>query len=466
MYDDLAADSWLTIGGENAPTATGLQSVGFDFTDFESGGDLEVASTFGGGLFVVPGEQASATAGPDGRVLIGQFTSAGQMEWTLNLQYRTPDGSSPDVRGVSITFPDQVPGCVDPMACNTDAYAVVDDGSCVYPDGFPNHTLDCDGQCVSDVDGDGVCDPDEIAGCTDEDACNYNALATDDDGSCETPLAIYGSAEYDCAGTCLSDLDGDGICDGLEIGGCTSPVACNYDPTATDDDGSCENVTCAGCIDPSACNYDASATQGDASCEYVDEACEACVAGEVVFQDADGDGVCDGDEYAGCTDPNACNYDPLVDAANGDPALCDTPLSLHGSAYVDCDGTCLNDADLDGVCDEEEVFGCTYSAACNYVPAATQDDGSCTFAAPNEFCDGTCILDLNGDGICDDLSQPGCTYADAYNYDASATVDDGSCTFPQGACQADLDQDGDVTVSDLLDFLVYFADPCEGFSAE
>lgn len=466
LYDDLAADSWLTIGGENAPTATGLQSVGFDFTDFESGGDLEVASTFGGGLFVVPGEQASATAGPDGRVLIGQFTSAGQMEWTLNLQYRTPDGSSPDVRGVSITFPDQVPGCVDPMACNTDAYAVVDDGSCVYPDGFPNHTLDCDGQCVSDVDGDGVCDPDEIAGCTDEDACNYNALATDDDGSCETPLAIYGSAEYDCAGTCLSDLDGDGICDGLEIGGCTSPVACNYDPTATDDDGSCENVTCAGCIDPSACNYDASATQGDASCEYVDEACEACVAGEVVFQDADGDGVCDGDEYAGCTDPNACNYDPLVDAANGDPALCDTPLSLHGSAYVDCDGTCLNDADLDGVCDEEEVFGCTYSAACNYVPAATQDDGSCTFAAPNEFCDGTCILDLNGDGICDDLSQPGCTYADAYNYDASATVDDGSCTFPQGACQADLDQDGDVTVSDLLDFLVYFADPCEGFSAE
>ena len=141
------------------PDRTGLQSVGLDFTDFESGGDLEVASTFGGGLFVVPGEQASATAGPDGRVLIGQFTSAAQMSWTLNIQYRTPDGSSPDVRGVSITFPDQVPGCVDPMACNTDAYAVVDDGSCAYPDGYPNHTLDCEGQCVSDVDGDGVCDP-------------------------------------------------------------------------------------------------------------------------------------------------------------------------------------------------------------------------------------------------------------------------------------------------------------------
>ena len=34
LYDDLAADSWLTIGGENAPTATGLQSVGLDFHAF------------------------------------------------------------------------------------------------------------------------------------------------------------------------------------------------------------------------------------------------------------------------------------------------------------------------------------------------------------------------------------------------------------------------------------------------
>ena len=29
-----------------------------------------------------------------------------------------------------------------------------------------------------------VCDEDEIAGCTDEAACDYSAAATDDDGSC------------------------------------------------------------------------------------------------------------------------------------------------------------------------------------------------------------------------------------------------------------------------------------------
>ena len=36
----------------------------------------------------------------------------------------------------------------------------------------------------NDTDGDGVCDADEIAGCTDATACNYDASATDDDGSC------------------------------------------------------------------------------------------------------------------------------------------------------------------------------------------------------------------------------------------------------------------------------------------
>ena len=44
---------------------------------------------------------------------------------------------------------------------------------------------------------------------------------------------------YDCDNNCFNDLDGDGICDELEITGCTDSTACNYDNTATDDDGSC-----------------------------------------------------------------------------------------------------------------------------------------------------------------------------------------------------------------------------------
>ena len=62
-----------------------------------------------------------------------------------------------------------------------------------------------------DTDGDGVCDPFEIPGCTDSEATNYNPSATDDNGSCVYP--IYG---------------------------CTDPLAGNFDPDADTDDDSCD----------------------------------------------------------------------------------------------------------------------------------------------------------------------------------------------------------------------------------
>ena len=47
-----------------------------------------------------------------------------------------------------------------------------------------------------------------FAGCIDELACNYNDSSAFDDGSC-----IYAEEYYDCDGNCLNDEDGDGICD-------------------------------------------------------------------------------------------------------------------------------------------------------------------------------------------------------------------------------------------------------------
>ena len=115
-----------------------------------------------------------------------------------------------------------------------------------------------------DMDGDGVCDELEVPGCTDESACNYDDAATDDDGSC-TFAADY----YDCDGACLNDEDMDGVCDELEVGGCTNVYACNYDEAATDDDGSCLVVG-------DACDDGDEATLNDA----IDANCD-CV-GEVV----------------------------------------------------------------------------------------------------------------------------------------------------------------------------------------
>ena len=87
-----------------------------------------------------------------------------------------------------------VPGCTDPLSCTYDAEANTDDGSCDYLDALG----DCGGDCEADVDGDGVCDSEEIPGCTDETACNYDAGATEEDGNCE-----YADPGYDCDGNPL-----------------------------------------------------------------------------------------------------------------------------------------------------------------------------------------------------------------------------------------------------------------------
>ena len=137
---------------------------------------------------------------------------------------------------------------------------------------------------------------------------------------------------------------------------------------------------------------------------------------------------------AGCTDPLACNYS---EAANVD------------------DGTCIYA--------EGGVMGCTYPDACNYNELANVDDGNCDF--------GTCVFS-------------GCTYEGADNYNAEATNDDGSCIYDEAldevfqsgydsglndapecppsdnSCPEDLNNDGEVSTADLLNFLSAFGESC------
>merc|ERR1712224_638743 len=57
-----------------------------------------------------------------------------------------------------------------------------------------------------------------------------------------------------CDLTCY-DMDG-GDC----VPGCSDADACNFDADATVDDGSCD-FSCIGCMDEGACNYDSTATK-------------------------------------------------------------------------------------------------------------------------------------------------------------------------------------------------------------
>ena len=60
--------------------------------------------------------------------------------------------------------------------------------------------------CINDSDGDEICDENEIYGCINELACNYEISATEDDGSCVFP------GDY-CEGITIENMLFDGILD-------------------------------------------------------------------------------------------------------------------------------------------------------------------------------------------------------------------------------------------------------------
>ena len=92
------------------------------------------------------------------------------------------------------------------------------------------------GNCLNDIDVDGVCDELEILGCTDILGCNYSFESTEDDGSCDYPEDYY-----DCSGSCLSDLDADGVCD--ELDNCPNDYNPNQEDFNSDDIGdACDGV--------------------------------------------------------------------------------------------------------------------------------------------------------------------------------------------------------------------------------
>ena len=166
-------------------------------------------------------------------------------------------------------------GCTNPDAINFSMSADGDDGTCI------------------------------ISGCTDELACNFNELANED---FEGQLCDYAEELYDCEGNCIEDIDSDGICDELEVLGCTNSDADNFNPLATEDDSSCY-FTIYGCTDELACNYNELANEDFEGqlCDYAEELYDC--DGNCLF-DTDIDNICD--EIDNCPDiynPNQDDFD-------------------------------------------------------------------------------------------------------------------------------------------------------------
>lgn len=103
------------------------------------------------------------------------------------------DGNSVDQMIADNAANQEVSGCMDTSATNFNADATIDDGSCTFAS------------------------PDPVLGCTDTAATNFNAEATEDDASCTYPTPD-------------------------PVLGCTDTAATNFNAEATEDDGSCTTV--------------------------------------------------------------------------------------------------------------------------------------------------------------------------------------------------------------------------------
>ena len=104
----LAYDSWVTIGIEEAPNSgdgeVETSTIGDWAAAFAAGEDLLISDFFGGSWYTIFPNSA-AVAGDDHRVLLGQFTTDGQMSGQLFVQV-FPNGVGADEQRMSFTFGD------------------------------------------------------------------------------------------------------------------------------------------------------------------------------------------------------------------------------------------------------------------------------------------------------------------------------------------------------------------------
>ena len=297
-------------------------------------------------------------------------------------------------------------GCTDSSACNYDAQASVDDGSCLQND-------DC-GECGGDNSS--------CSGCTDATACNYDAQATIDNGSCLTldECGVCG----DVIGACLAEI----LIGTWKI----APIqgAIGVGPGAGDLSwwfSSASDVTTRGCYfdDEYIFDLDGSFHQNMQGETWVEpwqdgvntDGCEAPVSPHDGSNDAaswsfEGNELTihgvgaflglarvfnGGELQAGFTDndvPDSITYE-IAQLTEGGMKLW---IKFSDTGYWQF---------LFYKVGSPLVLGCTNSTACNYDPSATIDDSSCDFPG------------LSG--------CSGCTDSSACNYDAQATIDDGSC---------------------------------------
>ena len=149
VLPELEWDSWLTIGMMTGSDNGALSNVGMDdaMDSFDTTGDFYINDPIGGAWFY-PGFpcgitpvaecaiQYSAFGGEDNKVLLAQITTDGSFTGVFNVQVFVGGDQENSVYHTGIGFstdPNDVFGCTDVTATNFNSEATVDDFSCTLP---------------------------------------------------------------------------------------------------------------------------------------------------------------------------------------------------------------------------------------------------------------------------------------------------------------------------------------------
>jgi len=149
VLPELEWDSWLTIGMMTGSDNGALSNVGMDdvMDSFDTTGDFYINDPIGGAWFY-PGfpcgitpvaecaNQYSAFGGEDNKILLAQITTDGSFTGVFNVQVFVGGDQENSVYHSGIGFstdPNDVFGCTDVTATNFNSEATVDDFSCTLP---------------------------------------------------------------------------------------------------------------------------------------------------------------------------------------------------------------------------------------------------------------------------------------------------------------------------------------------